>query len=147
MTARTLVGAGYRVLGQAKLTIASPATTQLDFGTPDDLKLVIGTTGTTLRTNDRLLLVCSATTAGTTSTLTWVVQDAPDNAGSIGTPATAITDATGGTLAGSTGDDTRVIGVQLQTDRPWIRVLVTHATATDSFVCTCTAIAVPAGLC
>ena len=141
MTARTLVGAGYKVLGQAKLTIAAPATTQLDFGTPDDLKLVIGTNS--FRSTDRLILVCAATTAGTTSTLTWVVQDADDNAGSIGTPATAITD---GTLAGGTGDDARVIGVRVQQDRPWIRVSVTHATATDSFVCTCVALAVTAGL-
>lgn len=139
MTARSLIGANYRVLGQAKLTIAAPATTALDFGTPDDLKLAISSTA--LRTNDRLILVLAATTAGTTSTLTWVVQDANDNAGSFGTAATAITD---GTLAGGTGDDARVVGVQIQTDRPWIRVSVTHAVATDSFVCTAVALAVPA---
>ena len=140
MTARTLAGAGYKVLGIGKLTIASPATTALDFGTPDDLKLVVGTNS--FKGTDRVLLVCTASTAGTTSTLTWVVQDADDNAGNIGTPATAITD---GTLAGGTGDDARVVGVVLQKDRPWLRVSVTHATATDSFVCHCVALGATSG--
>lgn len=140
MTARMLIGAEYKILGIAKLTIAAPATTALDFGTPDDLKIA---TGTTYGNMDRVILVCAATTAGTTSTLTFSVQDADDNAGSIGTPATAITE----TIAvGTTGDQRRVIGVTLQRDRPWIRVRATHATATDSFVCVCVALAVPSAI-
>lgn len=139
MTGRQLIGAEYKVLGFSKITIAAPATANFDFGTPDDLYLP----STAFKNSDRILVVCLASTAGSTSTLTWVVQDAPDNAGAIGTPAAAITS---GTLAGGTGDDNRVLGVLPQAGRPWLRVGVTHAIATDSFVCHALVLAVPAGL-
>lgn len=140
MTARQLIGAEYKILGFAKITIAAPATTNFDFGTPDDLYLP----NTAFKNNDRLLIVCLASCAApTTSTITWVVQDAPDNAGSIGTPAAAVIS---GTLAGGTGDDNRVLGVLPQVGRPWLRVGVTHAIATDSFVCHALVLAVPPGL-
>jgi hypothetical protein len=145
MGARELLGLGTVILASAKQTIAAPATTAFDFGTPNDIYLpTVGSSA--YQSGMRLLLVCTATTAGTTSTLTWVVQDADDNAGSIGTPATALTDATGSTLAGGTGDDFRCIGVQVQTGRPWLRVAVTHATATDSFVCGVMLLGLPGGL-
>lgn len=140
MPARELIGAEFRVLASAKQTIASPATTAFDWGSPNDLYVpsLVG-----YDPGDRLLLVCSASTAGSTSTLTWVVQDADDSSGSIGTPATAVTD---GTLAGGTGDDNKVFGIRLQNGRPWLRVAVTHATATDSFVCHVNLLAVASGL-
>ena len=128
MSARDLIGAEVAILATAKQTIASPATTAFDWGTPNDLYVpsLVG-----FDQGMRLLLAVTAITAGTTSTLTVVVQDADDNAGSIGTPATAVTD---GTLALSTGDGYTAIGIRLQVGRPWLRVAVTHATATDSFV-------------
>lgn len=145
MTTRSLVGLETKILASSKITIAAPATTAFDFGTPDNIYLPTVASGA-FKNGDKILLVCAASTGGTTSTLTWVVQDADDSAGSIGTPATAITDSTGSTLAGGTGDDFRLVGVQLQSGRPWLKVSVTHATATDSFVCHCMVLAIPGGL-
>lgn len=140
MTSRSLIGAEFKILATAKQTIASPATTSFDFGTPDDIYLP---TLSNYAPQDRIFCVFVATTAGTTSTITWVIQDADGPSSAIGTPATAVTD---GTLAGGTGDDFRIIGVQLQSGRPWLRVRATHATATDSFVCGCMVVALPASL-
>jgi hypothetical protein len=140
MPARDLLGAEVVVLGSAKLTIAAPATTQLT-GASWNVPTLTG-----YKPGMRLVLVCQATTAGTTSTLTWVVQDADDNAGSIGTPATAVTDSTGATLAGGTGDDYRVVGIKPQVSRPWLKVSVTHATATDSFVCGASLLGITSGI-
>jgi hypothetical protein len=140
MTARSLIGAEFKILASAKLTIASPATTSFDFGTPDDIYIP---TLANYAAQDRIVLCCTASTGGSTSTLTWVVQDADGPSSAIGTPATAVTD---GTLAGGTGDDFRFIGVQLQSGRPWLRVRVTHATATDSFVCHCVVLGFPAAM-
>src|SRR4051812_28648743 len=114
MTARSLIGAEYRVLGVAKVTVATPSTVNLVFaGATADLKV----SATTLKSAERLILVLSAQTAGTTSTLTWSVQDADDSGGSIGTPATLVVattiDVTSATLAGGTADDARVIGVRM----------------------------------
>jgi hypothetical protein len=137
--ARELLGAEAVVLATAKQTIASPATTAFVFSPVLYLPGI-----STWKPGMRLVLIGTATTAGTTSTLTWVVQDADDNAGAIGTPATALTDSTGGTLAGGTGDDYRVIGIRHQQGRPWLKVSVTHATATDSFVCAAVLLGIPA---
>jgi hypothetical protein len=73
-------------LGVASVTINSATTTTFDFGTPDDLNLA-ALSG--YNPGDRVLVILSATTAGTTNNLTWVVQDAADSSGSIGTPAAA----------------------------------------------------------
>lgn len=142
MTAHSLIGAEVKVLATAKGAISSATTTSFDFGTPDDLYLPTSA----FRSADRIILLLDASTAGTTDSLTWVVQDADDNAGSIGTPATAITNATGGTLAGGTGDDYRVVGVDLQSGRPWLRVRFTSTGATDTFITQCTVLAIPQGL-
>lgn len=136
MTGRQLIGAEYKMLGFSKIVITSPATTNF----APDLYLP----NTAFKNNDRLLVVCLASCATpTTSTLTWFVQDAPDSAGAIGTPAAAVIS---GTLAGGTGDDNRVLGVLPQVGRPWLRVGVTAALATDVFVCHALVLAVPPGL-
>lgn len=137
MTVRDLIGSRVRILGQAKVTINSATTTSFDFGTPDDLKFD-GVND--LRPGERLLVVFSATSAGTTDTVSFVVQDAADNAGSIGTPAAAVTD---GTLTGGTGDRRAVTGVRLQAGRPWLRCRVTSTGATDTFVASCLVLAIP----
>lgn len=142
MTARSLIGAEIKILATAKISVVN-TTTSFDFGTPDDIYLP-GLSG--FKSSDRIVLLLDASTTGSTDSLTWVVQDAPDSSGSIGTPATAVTDATGGTLAGGTGDDYRVVGVQLQTNRPWLRVRATGSGATDTFTCRCTVLAIPSGL-
>lgn len=139
MTSRELVLP--RVLGSAQASIATATTVNLDFGTPDDLKLAVGAT---FQPGDRLVCVITATTAGTTDSTSFSVQDAPDNAGSIGTPAAAITT----TLpAAAAGNQTVVVGIQLQPGRPWIRVRATRASGTtDTLVVRAVLLAVPHGL-
>ncbi len=139
MTSRELVAP--RVVGSAQASIATATTVNLDFGTPDDLKLAVGAT---FQPGDRLVCVITATTAGTTDSTSFSVQDAPDNAGSIGTPAAAITT----TLpAAAAGNQTVVVGIQLQPGRPWVRVRATRASGTtDTLVVRAVLLAVPHGL-
>lgn len=139
MTSRELVAP--RVLGTAVGSIATATTLNLDFGTPDDLKLAVGAT---FQPGDRLVVVITATTAGTTDSTSFSVQDAPDNAGSIGTPATAVTT----TLpAAATGNQTVVAGIQLQPGRPWVRVRATRASGTtDTLVVRAVLLAIPHNL-
>lgn len=131
------------LIGSAKQTLATPSTVAFDFGTPNDLNLA-ALAG--YKPGDRILVVLTASTAGTTSTATWVIQDADDSSGSIGTPATAVTSAITGALAAGTGDDFSVFAVKFQPGRPWLRVSLTHATATDSFVCSCVVLGIPSNL-
>lgn len=126
-------------VAQSKQTIASATTTSFDFGTPDDINLAALTTYTP---GDRVLIILTASTVGTTDSLTWVIQDAPDSAGSIGTPATAVTSAVAGGLSAGTSDDYSAIAVTVQPNRPWLRVRATNS-GTDSFVCHCSVYAVP----
>jgi hypothetical protein len=127
-------------IASSKVTISSDTTTAFDFGTPNDINLadVDG-----YSPGDRVLVVCTASTAGTTDSLTWVIQDADDNAGSIGTPATAVTSVVAGALAATTGDDYSVFAVKVQPGRPWLRVSVDSDGANDTFVTHCTVLAVP----
>ena len=126
---------GATLLANASQVIAANGTVAFDFGTPDDIDLEAETG---YRPGDRLLLVLSATrAAGTTSTLTFTVQDALDNAGSIGTPATAVTSGTiPAFAAGTAGNLANAIAIKIQPLRTWIRVNAVHGTAgTDSFQC------------
>ena len=127
MSAKQLLGSDIVVLATSKQTLATPSTVAYDWGTPNDLYVpnLVG-----WNPGQRLVFAFTATTAGTTSTATLLVQDAPDSAGSIGAVATAVTD---GTLAGGTGDAHLLVGLKLQAG-PWVRVSLVHATATDSFV-------------
>lgn len=127
-------------LASSKVTINSATTTSFDFGTPDDINLA-SITGYT--PGDRVLVVLTASTAGTTDSLTWVIQDAPDSSGSIGSTDTAVTSVVGGALAAGTSDDASAFAVQVQPGRPWLRVRVTSSGATDTFVTHCSVWAVP----
>lgn len=138
MPVRDLIASNIRVLGTAKVTIATAVTSNFDFGTPDDINLASTTAGA--HAGERIVVVLDASTAGTTDALSWSVQDAPDSSGSIGTPATAVTQ---GTLTGGTGDQYAVIGVRVQPGRPWLRVRVTRVGTTDTHVCQATVLAVP----
>jgi hypothetical protein len=131
--------AGIREIAYAKGSIAAVATTALDFGTPNDVKLT-----DFLEHGERCLVVLKNTTAGTTDTTSWTVQDADDNAGSIGTPATAVTTVVTGTaLSGGTGDKRSVVEVTVNKNRPWLRVnMVRGAGTTDTTVVTATVYAV-----
>lgn len=135
--------AGAKKLASSKVTISTATTTSFDFGTPDDIKLAALAD---YKPGDRLLVVLTASTGGTTDSLTWVIQDAPDNAGSIGTPATAVVSAVAGALAAGTGDDFSAFAVKIQPERPWLRVRVTSGGATDTFVTHCSVYAVPSNV-
>jgi len=145
MGMRDYVGAGFVIIGAASQTIAANATTAFDFGTPDDINL--GTAALGWVSGMRLVLILTdVRAAGTTSSLGYTVQDAPDNAGSIGTPATALTDGTSlaGTIAAS---HNKVVGIQVQSARPWIRVNAVHAGGgTDSYQCHALLLGIPGGL-
>lgn len=137
---------GITQLAAASQVIASNGTVAFDFGTPDDIDLEAETG---YSPGDRLLLVLSATrAAGTTSTLAFTVQDAPDDAGSIGTPATAVTAGTSPAFAaGTAGHLSAVVAIKLQPGRTWVRVNAVHGTAgTDSFQCHAALYGVPSGL-
>jgi hypothetical protein len=135
--------AGAKKLASSKVTISTATTTSFDFGTPDDINLAALAN---YRPGDRILVVLTASTGGTTDSLTWVIQDAPDSSSSIGTPATAVTSAVAGALAAGTSDDASAIAVQVQPGRPWLRVRVTSGGATDTFVTHCSVYAIPSNL-
>ncbi len=131
-----------RVLATGTASIATATTVNVDFGTPDDVKVAVGTN---YKPGDRLVVVITASTAGTTDSTSFSVQDAPDNgSGAIGTPATAVTT----TLpAAAAGNQYVVIGVDLQPGRPWLRVRATRASGTtDTLVIRAVLLAIPANL-
>lgn len=127
-----------KLLGSARLSITDATTSYFDFGTPDNIKLAVGTT---YKPGDRVLVVITTDSDGTTDTITAVIQDADDNAGSIGTPATATTS---GTLLMGSGDKAAAYGVQVKSGRPWLKIGVTESGATDTIACHCSVYAVGA---
>lgn len=135
--------AGAKVLGTSKVTISTATTTAFDFGTPDDINLAANANYTP---GDRVMVILTASTAGTTDSITWVINDAPDSSGSIGTPAAALTSFIQGALAAGTGDDYTVAAVELQPNRPWLQCKVTHTGTTDTMVCHAVVLAVPSNL-
>jgi hypothetical protein len=136
-----------KLIASSKQTIASATTTDFDFGTPNDINLASAASAAAgYSPGDRILIVLTASTAGSTHNLTWVIQDSADNgSGAIGTPAAAETFAVNGALAATTGDDYSAFAMTVKPGRPWIRVQATDS-GTDSFVCHCTVWAVPSGL-
>lgn len=137
MTAKELVLP--RVVGTSTGSIATATTVNLS--TDFNLNVALATA---FRPLDRIIVIIRGTTAGTTDSTSFSVQDAPDSSGSIGTPATAITTAL---PAAATGNQTVVIGVQLQSGRPWLRVRATRASGTtDTLTVAAVIIAVPHNL-
>ncbi|TGD85131.1 hypothetical protein BayCH28_22275 [Mycolicibacterium sp. CH28] len=120
MPINDLASAGLRPLGSAKVAINSATTTNFDFGAGDlNLPALAN-----YKHGDKILVVLSSTSSSATSTISFAVQDAPDNAGSIGTPAAAVTD---GNLTGGTGDQYTHTFVRVQYGRPWLRLSVTNS--------------------
>lgn len=141
MTVRGAFSQSVNVLGTSKVTISTATTTNFDFGTPNDLDLseIAG-----YRPGDRVGAILSASSAGSTDDCTFVVQDADDAAGSIGTPAAAdVNVADSGALAGGTGDNMIMVDVELQAGRPWLRFAVTSDGTTDTFVCHAVVFSIP----
>lgn len=125
----------FEKLAGSSQTIASVTTTAFDFGTPNDVNLAsLG-----LNHGDRVIIHLSAKrAAGTDGTLAFTIQDAADNAGSIGTPATAVTHGTIPSMAADSGavHVSGVVSVFVQRNRPWLRVnAVEGGSGTDSFQC------------
>jgi len=137
MPTRELNTADVRRLGSAKAAVSLAQTVNFDFGTPDDLNIPALSN---FKHGDTILVVFTATTSGTTDRVTFSVQDAADSSGSIGTPATAITDGTLTTLGPTTA--VAHTAVRLQSGRPWLRCRVTSVGTTDSWVATCQVFAV-----
>lgn len=141
MTVRTQFGAELKALFSAKASIATVTTTTI--GADINLSATAAFVSAM-----RILVIFDATTAGTTDTTSFVVQDANDSAGSIGTPATALTtEVSGSGLAGGTGDRLAVVAVQLQYGRPWLRLRCARAAGTtDTTVVRGIILGVPEGL-
>lgn len=135
MTSRELIKP--RTLATMVASIATVTTTNFT----SDLKVAVGAN---YQPGDRLVLVITGSTTGTTDSTSFDVQDAPDSSGSIGTPAAAVTT----TLpAAATGNQYVVIGVKLQPGRPWIRVRTTRASGTtDTLLCRAILLAIPHNL-
>ena len=123
MTSRELVKP--RVLATGTASIATATTTALDFGTPDDINVAVGTN---YKPGDRLVLVITANSTGSTDANDFIVLDAPDSSGSIGATAAAVLDRS--LVAAAAGSQSVVYGVRLQVGRPWIRVQVHRASGT-----------------
>lgn len=130
----------------AAQVIAANATTAFDFGTPNDIDL---RDHDTYKAGTRVLVLLSALrAAGSTSTLTFTIEDADDDAGSIGTPAAATVYGDVPTFAaGTTGFLSAIVAVKVKDGRPWLRVNAVHGTAgTDSFQCHAAVIGLPNGV-
>lgn len=137
--------AGATVLGVDTLILTDATETNFDFGTPDDINLA---TETGYTPGDRILVVFAgrAAAAQTTDAVVWAVYDAADNAGSIGTPAAAVTSVIDGALIGAVTEDTLVIAVKVQPGRPWIRCSADMQGTTDDYHVSCIVMAVPSNL-
>lgn len=137
--------AGATVLGFDTLILTDGTTTNFDFGTPDDINLA---TNTGYTPGDRIVVVFAGRAAAgqTTDAVTWIVQDAADNAGSIGTPATAVTSVIEGALVGAVTEDVCVVAVKVQPGRPWIRCSADMQGTTDDYHVSCTVFAVPSNV-
>lgn len=136
MTSRELIKP--RLLASGLASIATATTVNIDFGTPDDVLLAVGAN---YQPNDRLVVVITGSTAGTTDSTSFDVQDAPDSSGSIGTPAAADTTAL---PAAATGNQYVVIGVRPKPGRPWLRVRAIRAAGTtDTLVVRAMLLAIP----
>lgn len=142
-----LTSSEVKVIGTAKVSIATVTTTFFDFGTPDNVNLAsvtAGEPGALYVARGRILALIDLSTAGTTDTTSFTILDAPDSSGSIGTTATAVTSVITGALAGGTGDQYLVAGIKLQAGRPWLKLGVVRASGTtDTVVAQCTLLSLP----
>ncbi len=123
MTSREVVKP--RVVATGTASIATATTTALDFGTPDDINIAVSAN---YQPGDRLVLVITANSTGSADANDFIVLDAPDSSGSIGSTAAAVLDRA--LVAAVAGSQSVVYGVKLQPGRPWLRVQVHRASGT-----------------
>lgn len=133
--------AGVKVLGFATAILTDATETNFDFGTPNDLDL---SASAEYAPGDRIMVAFAgrAAAAQTTDAVTWAVYDAADNAGSIGTPAAAVTSVIEGALVGAVTEDVCVVAVTVQYGRPWIRCSADMQGTTDDYHVSCTVFAI-----
>lgn len=131
-----------QLLGFDTLILTDGTETNFDFGTPNDIDLA---SNANYNPGDRVLIVLAGRTAAgqTTDAVTWAIYDAPDSAGSIGTPAAADLSIIDGALVGAVTEDSLVAAVKLQPGRPWIRVSADMQGTTDDYHVSCVVLAVP----
>lgn len=132
--------AGLKVLGFDTLILTNGTETNFNFGSGDlDLSGL-----TAYQNGDRIFVVFAGRAAATQTTdaVTWAVYDAPDNAGSIGTPAAAVTSVIEGALVGAVTEDDCVVAVQVQSGRPWLRCSADMQGTTDDYHVSCLVFAV-----
>jgi len=143
MSTTVRVAPNLKVLGVASAILTDATETNFDFGTPNDINLA---GETSYAPGDRIVVVCTGRAAATQTTdaVTWAIYDAPDNAGSIGTPAAATTTVIDGALVGAVTEDTLVAAVEVKSGRPWIRVSADMQGTTDDYHVSCLVVAVPA---
>lgn len=137
--------AGFSPIVSGKLTINSTSLTFFDFGTPNDINLASAAVMAGYRPGDRVLVICTASTVGTTDSITWSIRDAPDSNGSVGSLVAASLNTVFGSLSAGTSDDYSAFTVNIQPGRPWLAVGLTSTGTTDTFVCHCTVWSVPNG--
>lgn len=148
MTARLNFGAEIKVLFSGKTSVSG-----VTAGTALGTDLNLGVTAAFV-SGMRLVVIFDATTAGTTDVTSFNIQDAPDNAGSIGTPANISVgppslqaSPVGNLLTGGTGDRVAIASILLTPGRPWIRLQAVRAAGTtDTTVVRGIILGVPQGL-
>lgn len=133
---------GVKVLGFDTLILTDATETNFDFGTPNDINLQAHAS---YDPGDRIVVVLMGRTAAaqTTDAVTWAIYDADDNAGSIGTPAAANITAIDGALVGAVTEDSLVAAVEVDGNRPWIRVSADMQGTTDDYHVCAIVLAVP----
>jgi hypothetical protein len=153
MSANIQLGDAVKVLANAKEAITDAATETfvlLDGAGNDDGVYLPGVDG--YESTDRIVVVFTSTrVAGTTSVITFGVEDSEGTPTVIGTPAAVPaanlkTNLDDDSLELGNADGVVVVGVEVQTGRPWLRLTVTSDDATDDVVCTATVLAIPAGI-
>ena len=128
-----------RILASTTATHNSVTEAAFDFGTPNDIDLEALAEAGTYKPGDRILVLFTAVGDGSADTVFFTAYDAPDDAGSIGTPVAAVTD---GDLSGGTAAVHALAAIKVQAGRPWLRFGIDASGATDTFTATCTVLAV-----
>jgi hypothetical protein len=131
------------VVTSAKGSISTATTTNFSFGAPADIDLRALAKAGSYKPGDKLLVMFTGTTPGTTDSLTFSVQDAQDDgAGNINTGTLAAAITAGDAMAVGTSDGQAIVAITPQAGRPWLRFRMTSTGATDTFTCTASVIAV-----
>lgn len=167
MSAMSLIASGIKILGSAVATADSETTAVVfDLDGAGSNSAVHLPSLSNFDSSDRIVVVFDAHSAGTTSVVTFAVEDAEGVSGTApaasayaaavgaggyeanGNSNDTITNVAGsGTLvAAAGGDHSVIVGVRLQSDRPWLRCTFDLDAGTDEVTASCFLLAIPAAL-